>query len=260
VQDPPHPELSEGPSPDVSDRAGWLTDQLRSMGVLVCCALVGPNLLSAQVGHPPASSPYRDIRKGHTFTITGGKFSGDGGRFGIGPHNAWVFGVRYDIRTASAIQLGVGIARGNPQRFIVNPAAAVANRRSGPVRHAVTFAEINLQLNVTGGKSWHRIAPYVAAAGGIALPSGTPADPSGYRFGRRLYLAPTAGLRLFLSERLHLRLEGRATFWKLNYPATFQQEPTEEPGAPPVIAPGDNLSEWTTSSWFQAGLGYSFSP
>jgi hypothetical protein len=219
--------------------------------------------LAAQVGHPPESSPYRDIRKGHTFTGGAGYFSGDGGEFAIGPHRGALFGVRYDIRTASTIQLGLGIAHGRLERFIVNPFVRLVNRRSGPVRQSVTFAELNVQLNVTGGKSWRRIAPYVGLGGGLALAGSTPADTSGYEFGRKVYLTPQVGLRFFLSERLHLRTEARATFWKLKYPTTFQREPVEEPGTEGnsnAVIQGDNLDEWTTSWWLQAGLGYSFSP
>lgn len=217
----------------------------------------------AQVGHPPGASPYRDVRKGHTITATGGYFGGDGGDFGIGPHGGATFGVRYDIRSAGTIQLGLALAYGSLDRFIVNPFVQLANRRSGPVSQSVAFAEIDIQLNVTGGKSWNRIAPFVGLGGGLAMAGDTPADTSQYDFGREFYLVPSIGFRLFVSERLHLRVEGRGTFWKLNYPTTFQQEPTEEPGTaenPNAVIPGDNLSEWAFSPWLQAGLGYSFSP
>jgi hypothetical protein len=243
-----------------------LTPRARSLAALGWTTLgVGALLgstLSAQVGHPPASSPFRDIRKGHTFTVTGGYFFGDGGQFGIGPHKGPVFGARYDIRTGSALQLGVGVSHGSLDRFIVNPFVSLANRRSGPVSQPVTFAELALQLNVTGGKTWHRIAPYVGAAGGIAFAGSTAADTSRYEFGRKFYLAPSLGLRLFLSDRLHLRAEARAIFWKLKYPTTFQQEPVEEPGTaenPNAVIPGNNLSEWTIGPSLQAGLGYSLS-
>jgi hypothetical protein len=231
----------------------------------IACAWLSPaaGSAAAQVGHPPQSSPYRDIRKGHTFTGTGGYFFGDGGEFGIGPHRGATFGGRYDIRSASAIQLGVGLAHGSLDRFIVNPFVRLANRRSGPVSQSITFAEVDIQLNITGGKSWNRIAPYVGLGGGIAFSSGTPADTSQYEFGNKFYLVPHLGFRLFLSEQLHLRVEGRATFWKLKYPTTFQQEPVEEPGTeqnPNAVIPGGNLDEWTTTPWLQAGLGYSFSP
>lgn len=249
------PERSEGSTPLASLRMTLWT-------LFACALLLPPATAHAQVGHPPGASPYRDIRRGHTLTGTGGYFSGDGGRFGIGPHSSAVFGARYDIRTASAIQLGLGLARGSLERFIVNPFVLLANRRTGPVKQDVTFAELDLQLNVTGGKSWHRIAPYVGMGAGLAFASTTPADTSQYKFGRKFYLTPALGIRVFLSDRLHLRGEARATFWKLNYPTTFQQEPVEEPGTPEdpnAVISGGNLREWTTSSWLQAGLGYSFS-
>jgi hypothetical protein len=227
--------------------------------VTISLAILTPAVALAQVGHPPHSSPYRDIRKGHSFTIMGGYFKGDGGNFGIGPHGGAVFGARYDLRTASTLQIGIGVSHGNLERFIVNPFVVVANRRSGPVKQAVTFAELDLHFNLTGGKTWHRLAPYVAVSGGIAFGSSTPADTSGYKFGKKLYLAPGLGLRFFVTDRLHLRAEARGTFWKLKYPATFQQAPTEDPTAPPVLA-GSSTTEWTSSRWLQAGLGYSFSP
>jgi len=234
-----------------------------------CLAVLGtavfliPAGLSAQVGHPPHSSPYRDIRKGHTITASVGYFGGKGGKFNIGPHKGTVFGGRYDIRTGSTIQLGLGIARGNLDRFIVDPFVTLANRRSGPVKQSVTFAELNLQFNVTGGKSWNRIAPYVSAGAGLAFAGNTPADTSRYDFGRKFYFVPAIGLRVFLSDRLHFRSEARVAFWKLNYPTTFQAEPVQEPGTidnPNAVIPGNKLTEWTSSPWLQVGLAYAFSP
>jgi hypothetical protein len=229
----------------------------------VIAVLASPAASRAQVGHPPQSSPYRDIRKGHTLTALAGYFGGDGGQFNIGPHKGNVFGGRYDIRTGSTIQLGLGIARGSLERFIVDPFVALANRRSGPVKQSVTFAELDLQLNLTGGKSWNRIAPYVSAGAGLAMAGDTPADTSRYDFGRKFYFAPAIGTRVFLADRLHLRAEARLTFWKLNYPTTFQQEPVAEPGTPEdpnAVIPGNKLTEWTATPWFQVGVGYAFSP
>lgn len=218
---------------------------------------------AAQVGHRPEASPYRDIRKGHAVTATAGYLAGNGGDLNVGPHDGAVFGGRYDIRTSRTIQFGLGLAHGSLDRFIVNPFVRLANRRTGPVSQSVTFAEVNIQFNLTGGKTWHRIAPFVAGSGGLAFASGTPADTSRYEFGNKFYVAPAAGLRFFLSERIHLRAEARLTFWKLNYPTTFQQEPVEEPGTPEnpnAVITGNNLSEWTATPWLLAGVGYSFSP
>jgi hypothetical protein len=234
---------------------------LASSIAVFCGLLIQP--LSAQVGHPPDRSPFRDIRKGHTLSAVGGYFGGSGGRFNIGPHKGAAFGGRYDIRTGSTVQIGLGIAHGRLDRFIVDPFVRLVNRRSGPVKQSVTFADISLQFNITGGKSWNRIAPFLGGSAGVALAGDTPADTSRYDFGRKFYLAPSIGFRFFLSDKLHLRGEARAVFWKLNYPTTFRAEPVEEPGTPEnpnAVIPGNNLSEWTASPWLQLGLGYGFSP
>ena len=229
--------------------------------LLASVHLAGP--VSAQVGHAPASSPYTDIRKGHALTALIGQFGGDGGNFGIAPHSGTVYGLHYDIRSGSTIQVGLGFARADLERLIVDPFVALADRVSGPVQQTVTFAEINLQFNLTGGKSWHRLAPFVGAGVGLTFPSGTAQDTSHFEFGRKIYLAPSAGVRVFLTDRIHLRGEARATFWKLKYPNTFEMEPPLEPGTseqPNAVITDGVLSEWTTSSWLQVGLGYSFSP
>ena len=235
----------------------------RALG-MTALLLAPASTLAAQVGHRPQSSPYRDIRQGHTVTAEFGQFGGSGGTFGIAPHDGHTYGFRYDVRTGSTIQIGLGFARGDLNRLIVNPFVELANRVSGPVKQTVTFAELNLQFNLTGGKSWHRLAPYVGSGVGLTFPSSTPQDTSRFELGHKIYLAPTVGLRVILTDRLNLRGEARAVFWKLKYPTTFTDEPALQPGTPPdhsnaVITDG-RTSEWVTSSWLQVGLGYSFSP
>jgi hypothetical protein len=251
-----HPERSEGDHTNLGPFAALRVTLILAM--LAVSPLV-PTTVAAQVGHPPGRSPYGDITKGHTVTAFGALFGGTGGRFGIAPHDGTLYGIRYDIRTASPLQMGVSFSRGTLERLIVDPFVAVENRVSGPVDQTVSFVELDLQLNLTGGKSWHRLAPFVALGGGLALPTSTPADTSGFELGRKLYLAPHAGFRFFLTNRIHLRADARVVFWRVNYPASFTREPTLDPDAPPVIDDG-RVNEWTTSSWLQAGLGFSYSP
>ncbi len=227
--------------------------------VLFALVALAPGLAAAQVGHPPGRSPYHDIPKGHTVTPFGAIFGGTGGRFAIAPHDGTLYGLRYDIRSASALQMGLGFARGTLERMIVDPFVSVDERVSGPVDQTVTFVEANLQLNLTGGKTWHRLAPFVGLGGGLTFPTSTPADTSGFELGRKIYLVPSAGLRFFITDRIHVRTDARVVFWKLNYPASFQRESTLDPDTPPVIDDG-RVSEWTTTSWLQAGVGIGFSP
>jgi hypothetical protein len=216
----------------------------------------------AQVGHRPADSPYRDIYKGHTVTGLGGYVGGSGGEFKIGPHRGAVFGVRYDIRTAGAIQFGLQLAQANLERLIVDPVEPRTGS-AGRWTSGSSFLEADLQLNLTGGKTWRGLAPFLGLGVGLALASGTEADTSGFKFGNKIYFAPHAGLRFFITPRLHLRGDARLAFWKLKYPDSFTEEPELEPGTPEepnaVISDG-RTSEWATAPWLQVGLGYSFSP
>ena len=162
--------------------------------LLLALVALAPGAAAAQVGHPPGRSPYRDIPKGHTVTGFGALFGGTGGRFGIAPHDGTLFGLRYDIRTGSTIQFGLSLARGTMERLIVDPFVVLENRVRGPVDQTVSFAEINLQFNLTGGKTWHRLAPFVGVGAGLTFPSGTAADTSGFELGRKIYFAPHAGI------------------------------------------------------------------
>jgi len=230
---------------------------------LALALVLAPGIVSAQVGHAPGRSPFQDIPKGHTVTAIGGLIQGSGGRFGIAPHDGTAFGIRYDIRTASAIQMGISVAQATLERVIVDPFVEVENRVSGPLDQTVTFAEFDLQFNVTGGKSWRRLAPFVGVGGGLTFAGRTAADTSGFNFGRKFYFAPHAGVRVFVTDRLHLRTEARLAFWKVQYPDSFTREPPLQPGtpsAPNAVIPDMRVSEWTATPWFQVGLAYSFSP
>ncbi|MGE5231210.1 MAG: hypothetical protein ACM3NS_05670, partial [Deltaproteobacteria bacterium] len=166
---------------------------------------------------------------------------------GVGPNSGYTFGIRYDFRASRALALGLGVERANLQRLIVDPTQPVAARISGPVDQKVTFAEAFITLNLTGGKTWHGFAPFTGLVSGVAFAESTPADTSGYKFGKKFFFGPAAGFRLFLGNRLHLRAEVRGNFWKLSYPSSFQA------GVTPVTA---SVSEWNLSPWFVAGLGF----
>lgn len=217
--------------------------------------------LGAQVGHAPGSSPYREIVNGHSFAVVTGYFAGGGGEFGIGPHNGFVHGVRYDLRAGKTIQFGFSAAQGQLPRYVIDPFVSLDRRVVGVFDQRTTFADVSIQLNVTGAKTWHRLAPYSGITLGVALGKDVAADTSGYDFGTKFYFAPQLGTRVFLGSSLHLRAEIRGVFWKVNYPLSFGDEPVGEPGTPEspnAVIPDARFDEWTVSPWVQVGLGYLF--
>lgn len=214
-----------------------------------------------QVGHSPTRSPYRDVRFGSSVTPIFGYLDGDGGEARVGPHGGNTYGVRFGFRMSGFIEGGISASYMDLQRFIVDPDDSVATRVSGPVDQSVVLLEAALQFNVTGGKTWHNIQPFFTGGLGYALSSSTDADSSGFEFGKRFSISPGVGMRYFLGQRLQLRLEARRHFWKLKYPASFLEEPDEEPGSeddPNAVIPSGKDNEWASGWWIMGGIGFSF--
>jgi hypothetical protein len=190
-----------------------------------------------QVGHAPGSSPFRDIRYGNSITFFYTDFGGDGGSFGVGPHNGPGGGVRFDFRISHPLQAGLSVSYLDLQQAVLslNDSGATVSK---PGKQSVVNFETNLHFTLTGRKTWHGLAPYFGGAAGLAFASGSGGkDAIGYNFGTRVTLAPVLGLRLHLGQRLFLRGEFRQTFWKLKYPTP-------------------NTSEWTGGRQVTAGLGF----
>ena len=212
---------------------------------------------SAQVGHAPEHSPYRDLRYRNSWTAILGHFGGDGGKLGIGPHNGSSYGLRFDRRMSGFAQIEVMATYSTLERLIVDADDSVATRVKGPASQSVVMAEVGLQFNLTGPKTWHGLAPYLGGGVGLAIASKTPQDTSGFNFGSKLFVSPNVGVRLFLTDRFSLRFEARWHLWKLKYPAAYELEPADEAGGTPVITDG-KLSQWAKGGWYIVGLVFSF--
>lgn len=221
--------------------------------------------LAAQVGHAPTSSPFRDIPKGKSITLTYGDVGGDGGQIRVGPQNGRSYGIRFDLRLGAPLQFGVGVSRAETERFVVSADDSVATRRTGPFDQGITMIEAGMQLNVTGKKTWNRLAPFVGATIGFAIASDLPssvADSSDYDFGNKFFFAPAIGTRIFLGKSLSLRLEARQLFWRLKYPLSYTAEPDAEPSTDPdnpnAVLPDGKREEWSGAREFRIGAAFHF--
>jgi opacity protein-like surface antigen len=228
-----------------------------------CCATVAAAVLlstslAAQVGHDPATSPYRDLRYGQFLSGTAGYMFGGGGQLGIGPHGGRVFTLRHDFLADRPLTIGLAAGHAQLDRNYANLQATADPRVLGPVQHRVMFGEGVLQLNFTGGKTWNGLAPYMSAGLGLAFAKRVPEDSSGYSFGTKFYFAPAVGVRVFVSRRLFVRLEARTMFWNLGYPSSYLTEDPDGFGPLEPVLAGGRRKEWSPVPMLHAGLGYAF--
>jgi hypothetical protein len=228
--------------------------------LLLACLLCPAPRLTAQVGVPPSASPYGEIRPGTTFEGFGGTLAGSGGPLHAGPRDGPVMGVRALLRANSTVSLGFGAWGALTKRTVIDPTAAVALREVSEVDHQLFGAEALFQFNLTGGKTWHGLAPFVAVGLGITKAT-TTNDEFGYEFGTKFYFAPTVGTRMFLGERMYLRAEARGFTWKLKYPSSWALEPTDEPGtpeAPNAVNPTGRTGQYVVAPALVLGIGLAF--
>ena len=218
--------------------------------------------VAAQVGRIPAESPYHDILGARWLDLSVGRVLGTGGPLRVGPRDGTLAGARATFRGDHTLSLSLGGWWASTVRHIVDANDSVATRVKPDISHRLIGAEFTLQLNLTGAKSWRRLAPYSALGIGLVNGQKTPAtDTSGYSFGTHFYFAPSAGTRLMLTQNVALRAEARALFWSLKYPSSYSVEPTKQPGTvntPNAVNTTGKSSGYTVTPALLLGLSVRF--
>lgn len=198
---------------------------------LLACLVVPAASATAQVGFLPSQSPYRELTHGSYLELNGGRMLGTGGLLRLGPRNGSSMGARYVLRGNHTLQVSFGLWTAGTKRSLIDADDSVATRDKGLIGQRLYGAEFGLQFNVTGGKTWHGLAPFAGIGLGLVRGQSSPvADTSGYKFGTKLFFAPTLGTRFFVGQRVYLKVDMRAVFWKLAYPLSYSDEPARQPG------------------------------
>jgi hypothetical protein len=225
------------------------------VGAGVLLAAYPANRLSAQVGHPPDQSPYRDFKRGRTLILTGGYVTGGQGALGVGPSDGSIASLRFEVPFGKPLAFFVGGAYGQMSRLVADPKKDSAAHFSGPVHTNVGLIEGGAQLRLSGTKTWHGLAPVIGISGGVIFASDPAADTSGYRFRAKGTFGPEFELHWYLGRRLAIRTNARLMFWQLTYPLAYKQ-PSPDGSRVQQIGAADK--EWTRHPWISVGLGWTF--
>ena len=215
--------------------------------------------LSAQVGHNPGDSPYQDIPLHPSPVFFFGHLSADRGRAGAGISNARTFGARYEIPAGRSLLFQFTAAYLDGDRFIIDPRADSTSpqRRTGPVPAAIAITDVAMQLRLTGGKTWHGIAPYAGVGMGLAYDVRSGRDTTGslYKFGTKFVLNGATGVRWYPARRIMVDADLRGQMWRLKYPVSFH---TPAPDGSRVLPLSQPLTDWTLHPWISFGIGWIF--
>lgn len=227
---------------------GWRIVSRTAVGVVTLLTALPSIRLSAQIGHDPNHSPYRDIRPGATVRLLTGYFSGTRGRVPVGPSYGPTAGVRLEYTVGSLLSLTAGAAYAQTDAFFFDPFDSMPKAK-GPINSDLILVDLGLQASLTGAKTYHGFQPYVGGMIGLVFGSHIGSDTSGYVFGSKFTYGPEAGIRWYPARRLSVEAGGRLTIYKLSYPFSYR------PSLIPII---DRLSESTKHPWATFGIGWTF--
>ena len=192
-----------------------------ALAVPLCvCASVPPVLGAQQVGTAPEHSPFQDILTHEGFTLFAGRFAGNPNAAHTGVRPGLMLAGRLNVRLSGALDLSATVGEAFTSRLQINAGGDTA-RIMGNLKVRLLAADLGLQLNLTGGKTWHRLAPYVYVGGGITAPSAKVVDPGGFELGTNFDVVPALGTRLFISRSLELRFEVRDYYYRTSFPLSF---------------------------------------
>ncbi len=227
--------------------------------LLLSLLLVAPGALAAQqVGTTPERSPFQDILTHETFTLFAGRFAGNTNAAGTGARPGLMLGARLNVSVSSALDISATVGEVFTNRLRIDAGGDTA-RVMGNLNVRLIAADLGLQLNLTGDKSWHRLAPYAYLGLGVTTPTAKVVDPGGFELGTDFTVVPAIGTRLFVSRSLSLHIEARDYYYRYTFPLFYFDRPyAAHADKSPVLANSVGDREWYSNLALWVGVTYGF--
>jgi hypothetical protein len=179
------------------------------------------------------------------------------GRFGYGPGTGIALGGRYAIQIGGPFGLEGVVGYLPTTRDLVDPGRDEGDRVIGEVDANIATIDARLRFSLTGPRSWHGLAPFVLAGGGVAfdLAGEDPAEEillmdDRFEFGTSFIGILGGGLRWFPSERILFRADASLLLWQLKSPRGFRDIERGFQGV--------EEKEWVSGPSLSAGFAFRF--
>lgn len=199
-------------------------------------------------------SPFEYIEEKNSVGLFGGYIAADAGSQDLGPGSIPLVGVRYGYQLTGPLTAEASIAFGSSDRTIY--ARAVASEPElepvGEADIALVIADAGFRFHLTGPRTWHGLAPFLIATGGVVADLSTRPEEealldedSRFEFGPGFAASAGLGADFFLTDRLSLRADARDYLWRYTYPVALS-------------ATGAEDSEWAHNLGFSIGAAFHF--
>lgn len=222
---------------------------------LAATAVLLPAGVRAQVGYPPARSPFEDLEFRQNFSLLGGYFAAKADPVGVAPRGGALVGLQYDLGFGGPAILTTRVRTVFSERTAIDPARPKAQRVLGTEQRPLTLADVGLTLALTGNRTFHGFVPLVHGGAGIAT-TFAGADPGGFTPGTSFALAYGLGARYVpRGTRLAFRGDLGSTLYRVRYPSGYAVAGIDSTSVLPATA---SLTRWLNNLSVTAGVSYQF--
>ena len=226
------------------------------IAALAALVSIATSIARAQVGYPPARSPYVDLLYTQEISAIFGYYVGRDDPAGVTPGNGSLVGAHYEWRAGGPAHLTGEIVRIGSSRRVLDPAKPAGTRNLGERSWPLYSADFGLGLSLTGAKSWHQIVPEIKAGLGFISDFRGKADVGGFKYGTRFALTWGAGVRFVPGGNLQIRADLTNRLNSIKYPDAYFRPPAS--GGTPILT-GEQTSVWRNNPALTLGFSYLFS-
>lgn len=198
---------------------------LRGLAAAALLALIPGTAQSQSI-----PSPFRYMETSQEVGIFAGAAFMNQGRFGFGPKGGTEFGARWGIDLSGPLGFEMVAAGISGTRTVINPAKVVGDNNIGDADSFIGTVDARLRFTFTGDRTWHQLAPFFIAGGGLAFDMSPDAaldqeilPEDRFSFGTGFIGTLGAGARLVVSDRWALRGDAVFSLWKIDTPPGFAQ-------------------------------------
>lgn len=192
--------------------------------------------VSAQVGYPPDRSPYKDRDYNRDWTFFAGRYSAERDPLGVAPLEGPMGGVRWQMHLTGPLYFGVRVAGASVERTIIDPSKRISERVVGTENVPMAFADMALEMSLTGHKTWRGLSPFFNGGLGVAADLRGANDVGSYRFGIPFTMVLGTGLSWTPARNWSVRLDWSHYIYRITYPTTYYLKTTEDPAPLPAGA------------------------
>ena len=174
-------------------------------------------------------SPYRFYETKQEAGAFTGWIAPGTGRFGYGPRNGPMVGVRYGVELSGPVSLE-GLVNWIPTtRDVIDPRRQEGQRRIGEADANLLGVDARLKLSLTGARTWHHLNPFALVGAGamwdLAQTATIEADlgeQDRFEFGTAFVGVLGGGMRWFANDHWIMRGDALLHIWKLDTPSGFR--------------------------------------